>query len=66
VRPRRLRRLQLPVASKSRVPRSLPATMMIGGCDQALGLSIPCIVSQLTKASNQPVLVVSLGYIPKP
>ena len=34
--------------------------------DQALGLTIPCIVSQLTKASNQPVLVVSLGYMPKP
>ena len=32
----------------------------------ALGLSIPCIVSQLTKAVNQPVLVVSLGYMPKP
>ncbi len=32
----------------------------------ALGLSIPCIVSQLTKALNQPVLVVSLGYMPKP
>jgi len=34
--------------------------------DQALGLTIPCIVNQLTKALNQPVLVVSLGYIPKP
>ena len=34
--------------------------------DQPLGLSIPCIVSQLTKALNQPVLVVSLGYMPKP
>ena len=34
--------------------------------DQALGLSIPCMVSQLTKALNQPVLVVSLGYMPKP
>lgn len=34
--------------------------------DQALGSSIPCIVSQLTKALNQPVLVVSLGYMPKP
>ena len=32
----------------------------------ALGLSIPCMVSQLTKALNQPVLVVSLGYMPKP
>ncbi len=32
----------------------------------ALALSIPCIVSQLTKALNQPVLVVSLGYMPKP
>ena len=29
-------------------------------------LSIPCMVSQLTKALNQPVLVVSLGYMPKP
>jgi phosphopantetheinyl transferase (holo-ACP synthase) len=34
--------------------------------DQALGLSMPCMASQLTKASNQPVLVVSLGYMPKP
>jgi hypothetical protein len=34
--------------------------------DQALALSIPCMVSQLTKASNQPVLVVSFGYMPKP
>ena len=34
--------------------------------DQALGLAIPCIVSQLTKALNQPVLVVSFGYMPKP
>ena len=34
--------------------------------DQAWGLTIPCIVSQLTKALNQPVLVVSLGYMPKP
>lgn len=34
--------------------------------DQAFGFSIPCMVSQLTKASNQPVLVVSLGYMPKP
>src|SRR4030095_12539682 len=34
--------------------------------NQALGLSIPCMVSQLTKALNQPVLVVSLGYMPKP
>ncbi len=33
---------------------------------QDLGLTIPCIVSQLTKASNQPVLVVSFGYMPKP
>jgi len=32
----------------------------------ALGLSILCMVSQLTKALNQPVLVVSLGYMPKP
>ena len=36
------------------------------GSHQALGLIIPCIVSQLTKALNQPVLVVSLGYMPKP
>ena|SRR6478672_1557157 len=28
--------------------------------------SMPCIPSQRTKASNQPVLVVSFGYIPKP
>ena len=34
--------------------------------DQTLCLSIPCMVSQLTKALNQPVLVVSLGYMPKP
>jgi hypothetical protein len=34
--------------------------------NQALGLAIPCIVSQLTKALNQPVLVVSFGYMPKP
>ena len=34
--------------------------------NQALGLTIPCIVSQLTKALNQPVLVVSFGYMPKP
>jgi hypothetical protein len=27
---------------------------------------MPCIPSQRTKASNQPVLVVSFGYIPKP
>ncbi len=32
----------------------------------ALGLSIPCMASQLTKALNQPVLVVSLEYMPKP
>lgn len=31
-----------------------------------VGLSMPCIPSQRTKASNQPVLVVSFGYIPKP
>ncbi len=30
------------------------------------GLTIPCIVSQLTKALNQPVLVVVFLYIPKP
>jgi iron complex outermembrane receptor protein len=29
-------------------------------------VSSPCMVIQLTKASNQPVLVVSFGYIPKP
>ena len=34
--------------------------------DYVFGFNIPCISSQLTKASNQPVLVVSLGYIPKP
>ena len=32
----------------------------------AYGSSIPCMASQLTKALNQPVLVVSLGYMPKP
>ena len=32
----------------------------------AWGVSIPCMVIQLTKALNQPVLVVSLGYMPKP
>ena len=32
----------------------------------AAGFSIPCIPIQRTKASNQPVLVVSFGYIPKP
>ena len=31
-----------------------------------VGFSMPCIPSQRTKASNQPVLVVSFGYIPKP
>lgn len=29
-------------------------------------VSSPCMVIQLTKASNQPVLVVSFGYMPKP
>lgn len=33
---------------------------------QALGASMPCIVNQLVKAGNQPVLVVVLGYMPKP
>ena len=32
----------------------------------AVGFSMPCIPIQRTKASNQPVLVVSFGYIPKP
>src|SRR4051812_2168417 len=32
----------------------------------AAGFSMPCIPIQRTKASNQPVLVVSFGYIPKP
>jgi hypothetical protein len=36
------------------------------GADHAFGLSIPCMVSQQTKALNQPVLVVSFGYMPKP
>ena len=30
------------------------------------GFIMPCIFSQLLKALNQPVLVVSLGYMPKP
>src|SRR3954463_7410465 len=30
------------------------------------GFSMPCIPIQRTKASNQPVLVVSFGYMPKP
>jgi hypothetical protein len=42
-----------------------PFEFRLGGA-QAFGLAIPCIVSQLAKASNQPVLVVSLGYMPKP
>jgi hypothetical protein len=29
-------------------------------------LSMPCMPSQRAKASNQPVLVVSFGYMPKP
>ena len=29
-------------------------------------LTIPCRECQLTKASDEPVLVVSLGYMPKP
>jgi len=33
---------------------------------QALGVTIRCIPSQLIKALNQPVLVVSLGCMPKP
>ena len=32
----------------------------------AAGFIMPCIPIQRTKASNQPVLVVSFGYIPKP
>ena len=32
----------------------------------AAGFSMPCMPIQRTKASNQPVLVVSFGYIPKP
>ena len=47
-------------------PRQVGPMTAPRGVVQAFGLSIPCMVSQLAKASNQPVLVVSLGYIPKP
>ena len=43
----------------------VPAGLVRSG-SPAYGLSIPCMASQLAKALNQPVLVVSLGYMPKP
>ena len=43
-----------------------PAAGLVMSGSPAYGLSIPCMVSQLAKALNQPVLVVSLGYMPKP
>ncbi len=58
-------------AAASRTPSAdvhevrVAAGLVVSG-SPAYGSSIPCMASQLTKALNQPVLVVSLGYMPKP
>jgi hypothetical protein len=59
------------VPSASRTPSAdvhevrVAAGLVVSG-SPAYGSSIRCMASQLTKALNQPVLVVSLGYMPKP